>query len=150
VQRERLVVQGLPEPILLGSKQQCLSVIFYVRLRGSERKMARVVLGEAQQDLELIREVGHSATSYDLLEAGGALAKVGIIHISESYGVIPVDCDQISEGELHNFIFVICDFLTISNGADRNATVDVTGQVRLTEELGRRSRSIRVEGCDRK
>ena len=88
--------------------------------------MVRVVLGEIQQDLELIREVGHSATSYDLLEVGGAPAKVGVIHIIESFGVISVDCDQISKGELHSFVFMICDFLTIGDGADRNATVVVT------------------------
>src|SRR5215831_19294816 len=102
--------------------------------------MVRVVLGKVQQDLELIREVGHSAASYDLPEVGGAAAKVG---------VIPVDCDQISKGELHNFVFVICDFLAVGNGADRNATVVVTCQMGLTEKLGRRSRSIRVERRDR-
>src|SRR5260370_25029283 len=113
--------------------------------------MVRVIRGEALHDFELNREVGHSATSYDLLEAGGALAKAGVIHVIEFLGVIPVDCDQISEGELLNFVLIICDFLTIRNGADRNARGDVsaTGQMRLTKKLGRRSRSIRVEGRDR-
>jgi hypothetical protein len=110
-----------------------------------------VIHGEAQHDSELIREVGHFATPYDLLEGGGPLAKAGVVHIIESLGVISVDCDQVAEGELLDFVLVISDFLAIRNGADRNATVDVVamGQVRLTEELGRRSRDSVVEHCNR-